>query len=128
MADSVAEVAETFAADLEEFAEAATEPENVKKALRAGAEVIKEHGEANVRAQGLVDEGTLADEWEIRDFSKRKGRPYLRVGPSQSAFYGLFHEIGAGDQTAKPFLRPAFDENIDEIVETIRSELEEATE
>lgn len=123
MADTVAEVAESFAADMEEYADEVTDEDNIKRALRAGAEVFMEHGQANVRAQGLERTGRLAEEWEIRDFSDRKGRPHLRAGPN--AFYGLFHEIGAGDQTATPFLRPAFDEHIDEIAEAIRSELAE---
>lgn len=34
----------------------------------------------------------------------------VRVGPSKTAFYGLFQEIGTIHMTARPFLRPAFEE------------------
>lgn len=130
MADTVKEVAEKIAVDMETIAEEATDEDNIREAFEEGAEVVMDAGMRNVRAQGLVGETeTLSEEWEIRQVSKeaRGSQMMVTVGPAQSAFYGLFHEIGAGHNPAKPFLRPAFDENVDRIVKAIGESLEAAT-
>jgi HK97 gp10 family phage protein len=37
----------------------------------------------------------------------------VAVGPSRGGFYGSFLELGTKFIQARPFVRPAFDENID---------------
>lgn len=47
----------------------------------------------------------------------------ILIGPSKKGFYGYFLEFGFGRMAANPFLRPAFDTNVDKAVEIIRTEL-----
>jgi HK97 gp10 family phage protein len=44
------------------------------------------------------------------------------IGPSQRAFYGSFQEFGTEHHRAQPFMRPAFDENVDGALSTIGDE------
>ncbi len=50
----------------------------------------------------------------------------VRVGPSKDAFYGLFQEIGTIHMTARPFLRPAFEETKTQVYEKAAKEFIEA--
>lgn len=45
------------------------------------------------------------------------------IGPTTKAFYGMFQEFGTSHNAAKPFLRPAFDENVQRVLDAIRDTL-----
>lgn len=50
------------------------------------------------------------------------GDPAVIIGPSERAFYGSFQEFGTINHPAQPFLRPAFDENVDPALAEIGAE------
>jgi HK97 gp10 family phage protein len=50
------------------------------------------------------------------------------VGPTQSAFYGRFVELGTSHSAAKPFMRPAFDAKKDEAAEVFAKKLQQEIE
>ena len=41
----------------------------------------------------------------------------MQIGPVKEAFYALFAEFGTKFQTAQPFLRPAFEEHKEEVMQ-----------
>jgi HK97 gp10 family phage protein len=51
------------------------------------------------------------------------GEATLAIGPSWNAFYGLFLEYGTVKMSARPFMRPAFDETSDESMAILAREL-----
>jgi|SRR5579863_1499575 len=57
-----------------------------------------------------------------------EGKITVMVGPSKKAYYGIFQEFGTRYMRAKPFMRPAFEETKDEVlnkfVEDLKEELE----
>jgi HK97 gp10 family phage protein len=48
------------------------------------------------------------------------------VGPTRSAFYGMFLEFGTRKISARPFLRPAWDATKERVLENIKRRLAEA--
>jgi len=71
-----------------------------------------------------VDTGHLAESIKIKTEVKSgdNGSMTMKVGPDQSAFYGVFQEFGTKDQPARPFMRPAFEETKDEVLEALVTE------
>lgn len=60
-----------------------------------------------------------------------KGRSVItNVGPTKSAFYGLFQEFGTRNHPPKPFMRPAWDalqmSMLDTMAKTLGEEIEKA--
>lgn len=47
----------------------------------------------------------------------------VAVGPSKARFYGSFAEFGTAFETARPFARPAFDENWQRALDELRVSL-----
>lgn len=47
----------------------------------------------------------------------------VEVGPSKQAYYGQFLEFGTKHAKAQPFMRPAFEEKTQEVLETFKTEL-----
>ena len=99
-----------------------------KAALRDCAKLVRREAKANapVRKIGGGNLKKNIGTWVRIDKSgENKGKPYLQVGVYnnatakkkglKSAFYGMFYEFGTSKQTARPFLRPAVYNNIDEL-------------
>jgi HK97 gp10 family phage protein len=47
----------------------------------------------------------------------------VAIGPSQAGWYGSFQEFGTSRHAAQPFVRPAFDETVEEAAQAIADEL-----
>jgi len=47
----------------------------------------------------------------------------VQIGPAKAAFYGMFSEFGTSKQSARPWLRPAFEIAADAAVELLREKL-----
>jgi len=47
----------------------------------------------------------------------------VAVGPEKGFFYALFLEYGTANMSARPFMRPAFDETAPEVLERLGAEL-----
>jgi len=111
-------------------------PDNLEKkviraAVRQGANVIKEKAKSYVP----VDEGTLRDSIKVSGSRAQKGiiafriRPTKKKGKGKSVFYGRFQEFGTSKMAAHPFMRPAYDEAgedvLNKVIDTIKLKLDE---
>lgn len=54
---------------------------------------------------------------------KRENDVEVAVGPSQQTFYGMFQEFGTARHGPKPFLRPAWDGHVMEVLSGIKNTL-----
>jgi HK97 gp10 family phage protein len=64
------------------------------------------------------DTGFLAEHLAVvARFKDQGARLEMEIGPVKRAFYALFDEFGTHLQEAKPFLRPAFEEGKDAVLE-----------
>lgn len=107
------------------------------QAMRKGARLWVNAAKANLsgRSRGVKNSRTgnirLADSIALRKDSDPKSNGFdarYEVGYRAKAFWGAFVELGTEKQTAAPFLRPAFDENERQIVDTIAAELRSSIE
>jgi len=89
---------------------------------QAGGEVIARS--ARARAPRLS--GRLAEKGVIAEIVERAGtKGVAGVGLTKAEFYGLIVEKGSKFARAKPFLRPAFDEQKDAAVREVERKLRE---
>jgi HK97 gp10 family phage protein len=72
---------------------------------------LKTHIEMGTKAKG-GDEGSLT----------------VMVGPDKKAYYGSFDEFGTRFQPAKPFMRPAFEETKQEVLDVFITDLKDELE
>jgi HK97 gp10 family phage protein len=108
----------------------AVQKKMIRKAGNAGAEVFRRE----IRARAPV-----RDDKYLKGKNKR-GPGYLKrhigrttkatedsykvsVGPTKSAFYARFIEMGDSHQSAHPFIRPAFDTKVDEAERTFEDSM-----
>lgn len=96
----------------------------IRKASAAGAEVFRRKVRANapvrveVGVTGFRKAGKGKTDRQPGYLKKHIGRQFkfnsdgslsVFVGPTKSAFYAKFQELGTSHQPARPFMRPAFD-------------------
>jgi HK97 gp10 family phage protein len=96
--------------------------EALLEAAVAGAEIVRT--DASLRAPrsqgaGSYPDGGHAADHIITKTSEKPGEVSARVGPDKNAFYINFYETGTSKVRARPFLRPALDENKDKILEAM---------
>lgn len=98
----------------------------IARSLRAGAEPIR------ARAEELApyETGRLKESMMITVGDQTATGAIAKIGPSRKGFYGTFDEFGTSHMAAHPFLKPAYDEKIDEatriVGETLAAEIEKA--
>jgi HK97 gp10 family phage protein len=98
----------------------------VARAVRAGCEPIRE------RAEELAPmlTGRLKESIMTTVTEQSATEAIGKIGPARFGFYGTFEEFGTARQSADPFLRPAYDEKIDEaqriMGEVLADEIEKA--
>lgn len=83
-------------------------------AVKGGGMLIRDAASRNVRSEGLVLTGNLAER-EIVTIVVSQSNAYsvlARIGPAQDAFYGRFPEFGTIFEPEQPFLEPAFREQV----------------
>lgn len=94
--------------------------------LRTGAVLIKK--EAAARAPR--DQGDLAKSIRVQKVKQKGTEALFHVGPDREHFYGIFSEFGTSKESARPWLRPAFDtkaaEALDKIGESLGKKVEAA--
>lgn len=115
---------------------AAASGDNIMKALLAGGEVVRNHAKLNIQAQELVDTSNLLNSISIQEGSGGKTDATVEIGTNVE--YAAIHEFGGAihqtnawgkgiEQTihipARPYLRPAFDENESSIVDAVGTSL-----
>ena len=94
--------------------------EAIKPGLEKGAEIVRV--DASDRAPRR--RGKLAADIVKSKVEKNE----IKVGPGKDVWYGKFPELGTSRMSARPYLRPALDENKDKINEAIRKELSKVIE
>ena len=88
-------------------------------AVLAGAEIIR--ADASFRAPRKT--GFLSEHIDKRVSERKTGRVMVDIGPTKKAWYGLFPELGTVHYPARAYLRPAIDENQDQVVAAVKDRL-----
>lgn len=111
------------------------EPKIAKKLVRQSLRKAAKPILAAARTKCPVDTGELKKSIKIRAMKRRKNSFGVLIGTALKwfvgdAFYGAFVEFGTSKMSARPFMRPAFDEKKGEaeqiLVQEIREGLSEA--
>lgn len=93
------------------------------RAVRAGGAVIRDR----MAQLAPRDTGRLSDNIMMTTAGNRAdiGSVQLDIGPSMSAFYGGFQELGTAHHPAQQFIDPAFDQTEDQALSAIAQTLAE---
>jgi HK97 gp10 family phage protein len=102
------------------------EPKNVaKKTLRRAAKDAADIWEAAISERAPAMTGFLRS--QITMSSKAtggdEGSMQVMVGPSKKAYYGIFQEFGTRFMKAQPFMRPAFEQTKDQVLDAFVANL-----
>ena len=96
----------------------------VKNAIRRMAKEAAEIWIKAIRENAPRLSGFLAEHINIETHYRDGGaRLEVYVGPDPAAFYALFQEFGTRFQEAHPFVRPAFDEHQDDVLQVFAETL-----
>lgn len=94
----------------------------VEEGLTIGATVVATSAQRNIRAKGLVLTHRMVDsirawpaEYSVGGQGGGKTQVSIPIGPSKEIFWAKFSELGTPNESARPWLRPAFDENLDAV-------------
>lgn len=94
-------------------------------ALKAGVKAAGEIVRKDASARAPVRTGKLSRNIILVE-EDNKENPAVKIGPAKKVFYGKFIERGTSKMAARPFLRPALDENKDAIRQEIAKAMKEA--
>lgn len=71
--------------------------------------------------------GHMADSIKVRNMKSENSLNDVQVdfwiGPDRKHFYGLFQEFGTVKQGARPFMRPAFDSDVQGVIDRFGGEI-----
>lgn len=100
----------------------------LRQALRKSVQTMAEEARAKApRSDRPGPRGHMADSIAVRNLKGVEGdadiEVHLSIGPDTNHFYGLFAEFGTVHQPARPFMRPAFDENAEKTLTQLSNEL-----
>lgn len=87
----------------------------LQSAAEAGGKIALD--DAKMRCP--VDTGRLKNSLYLEKLKKSPGKADVKVSIGKNEYYGVFVELGTSKSEAKPFLRPAVDENKDRIAKAI---------
>ena len=73
------------------------------KALRAGAQVVKDGMKDEIRRQGLVKTGKMLDSVDMSRVKTTDFGKYIEIGPGGEAYYWLFVDLGTRHITPRQF-------------------------
>lgn len=91
--------------------------------VNAAGPIQREASSIAPRAPGAPD---LADNIAISNTRPPDGSVGVAVGPSTGFFYGSYQEFGTSRHGAQPFMRPAFDANVQAAFRQVLSETRSA--
>jgi HK97 gp10 family phage protein len=90
----------------------------LRDALEEAAEPMRATASAKApREPGAPD---LAQNIVISNARPADGSVGIAIGPSKPFFYGSFQEFGTSRHGAQPFMRPAFDSEVERAARTVR--------
>ena len=100
-----------------------------RAALKAGASVIQDVMKRRAPRDPEVQDPTLAEDiGVVTRVSNKKNEAFAQIGPTKRVFYGRFQELGTSNHRARPFMRPALDEDGQIAVSAMANELRRAIE
>lgn len=97
----------------------------IVRSLRAGAEPIRARAEQLAPDDPTTPGSRIKEGMMITVSDQTATGAVAKIGPARTAFFAKFHELGSSHQSARPFLRPAFDEKQDEALQLVGEELAE---
>jgi HK97 gp10 family phage protein len=100
----------------------------IVKALREGAEPIRERAEQLAPDDPTTPGSRIKESMMVSVVEQTGTGAIAKIGPSRKGFVGSFQEFGTMHHSAQPFLRPAFDEKKDEAVKIMSDVLAEGIE
>jgi len=104
------------------------------RSVYSGAAILRSKAKEKALAIGLKDKGDLVKSIRVKKLRTRNWKTSAVYGlyHSKRGFYGQFYERGfdnpSGKRTQRPHMRPALDENVNEITEAIRKRMAEEIE
>ncbi len=96
---------------------------DLARCIRKGGKIVLDAAKDNIKSHKLIKSGDLLDNMSMNTTEKDRTQVEVTIGPGKKQFYGMFHEYGTSKMKARPFLRPAYDENIEKVQEVIAEEL-----
>lgn len=110
-----------------------------KKIMRGaavgGAAVVKKRAKEIAKSKGIDDTGatirniagkvekSTSEDYLQINIGVRHGKPKRGAKNQDDPFYWRFHEFGTSKQAARPFIRPAFEESAERVLEVIGDRL-----
>lgn len=95
-----------------------------KPVLEKGAEYLKERLEDSVYDYGLKKRTGKSEQSMAVEVSKTANEVYVGVSnQNNDAFYLYFHEWGTSRMRARPFMRPTFETQMQNIIDAMAKEM-----
>ena len=103
----------------------------LRSAVVAGAAVVKKRAKQIAKSKGIEDTGALirniagkgerqrSDTYAQINIGVRHGKPKKGAKNQDDPFYWHMHEFGTSKMAARPFIRPAFEETQQEVIDTM---------
>jgi len=122
----------------------------MRRAAVAGAQVVKKRAAEIAKAKGVIDTGATirniagkvnkatSEDYlqinigvrhgQIRDEKRRAKKQGRAVKDVDDPWYWRFTEFGTSKQAARPFMRPAFEESRERVLEVVSQKLKDGIE
>jgi len=91
----------------------------IAKSLRKAAEPIRARAAELAPDDPETPGSRIEESMSISVTEQTATGAIAKIGPSKAGFPGIMAELGTAHETARPFLRPAFDEKEDEAFEIL---------
>lgn len=109
----------------------------IARSLKAGGELIRDRAQElapllkeDEEGGNQAKRGQLKESMIVTITDQTATEAIAKIGPSRKGFFGFIPEFGLANNPAQPFLRPAWDEKVDEAVAvigyTLGNEIEKA--
>ena len=108
-----------------------------RRAVTAGAQVVKKRAKEIAKSKGIQDTGALirniagkvekqtSPDYVQINIGVRHGKPKKNAKRQDDPFYWFFHEFGTSKMAARPFIRPAFEESKERVIEVMTDKIRE---
>lgn len=108
-----------------------------RRAVTAGAQVVKKRAKEIAKSKGIQDTGALirniagkvekqtSPDYVQINIGVRHGKPKKNAKRQDDPFYWFFHEFGTSKMAARPFIRPAFEESKERVIEVMTEKIRE---
>lgn len=109
----------------------------IRSAVTAGAQVVKKRAKEIAKSKSIQDTGALirniagkvekqrSPDYVQINIGVRHGKPKKNAKRQDDPFYWFFHEFGTSKMAARPFIRPAFEESKERVIEVMTDKVRE---